>query len=817
MEERSCFHCGDPVGKHPIHYDEKDFCCHGCKTVYQLFTENDLSCYYDLTRSPGAIPKELEGKYDFLSNEAIIEKLLEFDDGTTQVTSLYIPHIHCSSCIWVLENLQKLNAGIVASQVNFPKKTVRVTFKEKETSLKDLAVLLSRIGYEPYISLEDHNTANNTVDRSMVYKLGVAGFAFGNVMLLSFPEYFQTEGFWLDQYKTFFRWLMFCFSLPVVFYTGSSYFISAYKGIRSGFLNIDVPIALGILTLFLRSSYDIIFDLGSGFFDSLTGLVFFLLLGKFFQQQTYSFLSFERDYRSYFPIAITRLKKNGTEENIPVNEIEKGDLLLVRNEELIPVDGILIRGNAHIDYSFVTGEAVPIQKKSGDKVFAGGKQLSGSIELEAIRSVEQSYLTQLWSNDIFNKDKEHRFQTLTDAISKRFTIAVLAIAVISTSFWLYQDPSKALNVFTAVLIIACPCAIALSAPFTLGNLLRIFGKKKCYLKNTQVIERLAKIDTAIFDKTGTLTTHRRSNVDYHGITLQKLEEKLLKSALRSSNHPLSRSLYQVIPSESTIPLDIFEEYPGEGIAASYQDTKIKIGAASFAGGLGPKYGQTSVHIKINDTYKGYFLFTNEYRPNTRKLFQSLAKMASLGILSGDNEGEKGFLTRWLPAGVSMRFDQRPDDKLNYIKTLQEQGKTVLMVGDGLNDAGALAQSDVGISIAEDVNVFSPACDGIIDASMFEHIKDLIRLSKKGVSIIKVSFLLSLVYNITGLYFAVTGQLLPVIAAILMPLSSISIVVFTTVTTNWAARKFGEISMKTDKSHMQSNKPPIHLKPDPVKA
>src|SRR5690606_15602915 len=272
----------------------------------------------------------------------------------------------------------------------------------------------------------------------------------------------------------------------------------------------------------------------------LTGLVFFLLLGRFFQQKTYAFLSFERDYKSYFPIGITKINPDGTKESIQVSDIEKGDRLLIRNEELIPVDCIVIKGNAEIDYSFVTGESTTITKQSGDKLFAGGKQLNGTIEVDALKSVEQSYLTQLWSNDVFKKDKSLAFTNITNQISKRFTISILIIAVLATTFWLIEDSSKAINVFTSVLIIACPCALALAAPFTFGNVLRILGKKKFYLKNASVIEQLVKINTIIFDKTGTITSNKETSIVYDGTTLSIDEETLLKSTLRGSNHPLSR-------------------------------------------------------------------------------------------------------------------------------------------------------------------------------------------------------------------------------------------------------------------------------------
>ena len=788
-ENKTCYHCGNICDTVEINYDDKVFCCNGCKTVYEIFSESNLTAYYDIEKSPGARPKINEAKFDFLKDAQILEKLLEFNDESMQIATLYIPHIHCSSCIWILENLNKLNPEITSSQVNFNKKTVRITYQTQTTSLKDVVLLLSSIGYEPYISLDDYSEGKKYINRSIIYKLGIAGFAFGNVMFLSFPEYFEVDEFWLDQYKPLFRWLMFAFSLPVVFYAAQDYFISAFKGLRAKILNIDVPITIGVLVLFIRSTIEIAFDIGQGFFDSLTGLVFFLLLGKFFQQKTYSFLSFERDYKSYFPIAVTKIVSETEEIPIQIYNIKKGDRLLIRNEELIPVDGILIKGQAAIDYSFVTGESDTINKKSGDKLFAGGKQTSGSIEMEALKEVKQSYLTQLWSHDIFNKNKEEAFVNLTNNISKHFTIAILSIAFISTAFWLYYDASKAMNVFTAVLIIACPCALALAAPFTFGNMLRIFGKHKLYLKNASVIEQLAAINTIIFDKTGTITSNKKSTATYDGIPLTASEERLLKNTLRGSNHPLSRTLYDILKANDIVTLDSFEEHIGQGVQATLNENDIKVGSANFVGKKElVKSLHTSVHISSNNDYKGKYTFYNSYRTGLSKLFNQLKKHYDLAILSGDNEGELNNLKKLLPTKTKLLFNQKPEDKLEYIKYHQTEGAKVLMLGDGLNDSGALAQSEVGIALSENINIFSPACDGIMDASVFNKLEQFLIASKMAIKIIKWSFLLSLLYNIIGLYFAITGQLAPVIAAILMPLSSISIVVFTTVTSNWVGRK-----------------------------
>lgn len=800
MDTPNCFHCGlEIVKEDKIEFDEKNFCCNGCKTVYEIFSLNDMSCYYDFEKSPGATPLDIKGKYDFLDNETIAAKLLEFQEDATAIISLNIPHIHCSSCIWILENLQRLQKGINSSQVNFPEKKVRIIYNPELVSLKEIVNLLSSIGYEPYISLENYETSKNKIDRSLTYKLGVAFFCFGNIMLLSFPEYFEVKEYWLDNYRGFFRWLIFALSLPSFFYSASGYYVSAYKSIKSGMLNIDIPIALGIVIFFIRSTFDIVMDYGSGFFDSLTGLIFFMLLGKMFQIKTYSFLSFERDFKSYFPIAVTKINNDTTEESVPIYEVQKGDRLLIRNQELLPVDGILITDKADIDYSFVTGEAIPITKKSGDTIYAGGKQIGKVIEMEVVHSVSQSYLTQLWSNAIFQKNVEQKHKTITDKISRYFTPILLLIAFAGFGYWIFMDANIAFNVFTAVLIVACPCALALTAPFTFGNVLRILGNQKMYLKNAIVIEQLAKVDTIVFDKTGTITTNKKSNISFEAspdpseggelkTAMDDINTTLIKNVLRASNHPLSRMLYDFLPETKRLKLDQFEEITGKGIQATIDSNSIQIGSALFVQKTEETtLYQTAVHIKINDIYFGKFIFNTHYREGLSPLFKDLSNQYTIKILSGDNEGERETLVQLLPKGTELIFNQKPEQKLAFIKKLQDEGKNVMMVGDGLNDAGALAQSNVGISISENVNVFSPACDAILDANEFKKLNYFLKLSKKAITTIKISFGLSILYNIVGLSFAITGNLSPLVAAIIMPLSTITIISFVTLMSNFYSR------------------------------
>ena len=788
MSKDTCYHCGLDCHTDRIEFDQKSFCCNGCKTVYEILNQHELSCYYDLEASPGSVPNEIKGKFKYLDNEDIATKLIEFDDLETSVVNFYIPTIHCSSCIWVLENAHKLNPGIKVALVNFPKKEVRITFRKSEISLREVVELIASIGYEPYISLDNADVQEQKIDRKLIYQVAVAGFAFGNIMMLSFPEYFQMDEYWLNRFKPFFRALMFLLALPALLYSGKDYLISAYKGLRHGILNIDVPISLGILVLFFRSTYEILTNTGQGYFDSLTGLIFFLLLGKIFQQKTYGFLSFERDYKSYFPIAVTVIKDNQTEKNISVHEVEQGNRLLIRNEEIIPVDSILINGEAMIDYSFVTGESIPVAKKSGDKLYAGGKQTNGAIEIEAIQSVKQSYLTQLWGNDVFKKNETKDLKSLTDSISKKFTIIILSIAFLSGLYWYFTDKTQAFQVVSAILIIACPCALALSAPFALGNMIRIFGKNKFYLKNTHVIETMSKIDSMVFDKTGTITSNRQAVIDYTGENLKPSEFGMIKSLLRSSNHPLSRMLYEHINEVEQGNVTNYKEVISKGIQGEVEGVQLVLGSPSFVGTHESNDLDTVIHVKVDQVIKGKFIFKNAYRKGLQNTISSLEESYDISILSGDNEGEKSSLQSLFPNMEKVLFNQKPEDKLNFIKSRQEEGDRIMMFGDGLNDAGALAQSNVGIAISENINVFSPACDGILDASNFQQLPKFIQLTHKTLDVIKISFAISFLYNIIGLIFAVSGNLSPIVAAILMPISSISVVLFATISTNFLAKK-----------------------------
>ena len=782
-----CSHCGEDCVTTAIVMEDKHFCCEGCKMVYQLINQNGLCEYYNLNENPGTNQRITirKDKFAFLDDDKIQQKLISFKNESQTHINFYLPQMHCSSCLYLLENLHKLNKGIIASKVNFTSKEVAIRFNHKEASVRQAAELLTAIGYEPYISLHDLKEAKPGVNKSMIYQLGAAGFCFANIMMMSFPEYLGLESA-EKNLQGVFRTLNFILSLPVLLYSAQPFYESAWKSLKHKFLNIDAPIALAILMTFVRSAYEVISGTGAGYFDSMTGIVFFMLVGRILQQKTHQQLSFERDYTSYFPVAVTVLKNT---EEIPaaLPDINTNDTLLIHNEELIPADGILTKGKAFIDYSFVTGESLPVMKEVGEFIYAGGKQTGSNIEILVMKEVAQSYLTRLWNKDEFEQ-KEEKSKSFVHSLSRYFTYIVFVIALLGAAYWSFYDSHKAWNVITTVLIVACPCALLLSNTFTNGNILTILARNKFYLRNAQAIEDIANINHIVFDKTGTLTDAHHQDIVYEGTPLTKEQEQAVGLLAAQSSHPLSKALAAHLGRNKKIQVVGFCEIKGAGIEGFVNGDLIALGSKKFIKGKysGADEG-TKVYVAIENKPFGYFCFQNHYRETLSLLMDDLKKQFHLSVISGDDSAEKENLWRLMGTKTNILFKQSPSDKLQYIQQLQNKNENVMMIGDGLNDAGALKQSDVGIALTENTNNFTPASDAILEAGQLPKLSRFIQLCRANKQIVMASFVLSIVYNIIGLFFALQGVLSPMIAAILMPCSSISILLLTFGSSNLAAK------------------------------
>ncbi len=811
----ACFHCGEPCPDSTFARADKVFCCPGCLVVHDLLAESGLGQFYDLSQHPGVrikrAPKREEWKY--LDEPVLQQRLLDFTDGQISKVTFTIPAIHCIACVWLLENLFRLHTGIQRSEVHFPRREVAINFAPDKISLSELVALLASLGYEPRLTLgELEKRPRDPGAKRRWLQVGIAGFAFGNIMLFSLPRYMGLDSLSGPLFKAVFGFISLALAAPVVLFSAGDYWRSALLSFRQRVLTLDVPIVLGLAALYGRSAFEILSGRGEGYLDSLAGLVFFLLCGRVFQRKTHERIAFDRDYKCFFPLSVVR-KKGGAEQTISLSDVRVGDRLVIRNSELIPADARLLSGAAFIDYSFVTGESEPVKKATGDYLYAGGKQMGGVVEVETVKAVSQSYLTSLWNHPAFNKEREDTLDTLTNRYSRNFTRIVIGIAIGSALFWwLAGDVGRGVKAFASVLIVACPCALALAAPFTLGTAQRLLARLQVFLRNAHILERMARVDTLVFDKTGTLTAAQgtsRFEVQNSKFEsgLNSREEAWVYQLVRGSTHPLAMRIREAL--ESGIVADeiracfpassgphSFVEVPGQGIAGKIEGHSLVLGSLAWLRNQGVQTPEMPIregsasYLAIDGEFRGAFVMSNALRADTAELLKRLGRRYELALLSGDNERERQRFHTLFGTDARLHFNKSPLEKLSFIQELQSQGRTVMMIGDGLNDAGALQQSDVGVAVVEKVGAFSPASDVILAANQVPRLPDFLLLAQRATGIVRISFAISALYNLLGISVAAAGILSPVICAILMPLSSISVVLFACGATQWTARRLG---------------------------
>ncbi len=751
----------------------------------------------------GTIPN-----YDFLDQGTLYEGLYLHKSPESATVLWHLPAVHCPSCVRLLEDWPRRQGGIDLVRVDFSQKKAQIRFDPRVLRLSELASGLSALGFPPDLSMAANDSADliasgPPLDRRAWMELGLAGFVFGNTMLFALPEYMGLST--RSGISDLLRALTAALSLPLIFYSARSFFQSAWGALRQKQATMDVPIVLGILALAGQSWMDVLGGTGPGYFDSLAGLIFFLLLGRWFQHASYAKLNFERDYKHFFPFSVLRLEEDGQERHVPIAEIKTGQRMRIRQGETVPVDSQVLLGQADLDLAFITGESLTQHASEGSEIPAGARLVLGTLEVKALRNLNQSYLTSLWSGQ--NKSLQSpALVRWMDALGRRFTVYVLLVSSLSYLYWVAVDSSQALWVVTSVLIVACPCALSLAIPFGLGNVLRQMASQGALLKSTDTVVQLTKVTDWVFDKTGTLTESQ---------TLRWSEESppdpatqtILAEMCSRSAHPLSRSLAvywkdqkaesQEVSCSRPQELDDWVEEAGKGIRARLAGVEYRVGSRVWVKAAGGKPTEDLVGVgveggvfwSVQGGATGKVVPHGLYRTGLKEALEELHNRGQrLHLISGDQDRERQELENLFPQGSFLRFGQSPGDKWHYIQELQKKGAVVAMVGDGLNDAGALAQADLGITVAEDALQFTPACDALIPGEALHKLPSHATMAQKGVTAVRRTLLLSFVYNLIGVGIAVQGLLTPIVSAILMPLSSVSVVLAVLWGTTYAAHK-----------------------------
>lgn len=780
-----CKHCGDPCGVRAIRASGEAFCCRGCASVFTLLRESGLDAFYGAGPTPGVSQRKAQraaARFAALDLPEVRSRFVDFDDGERACVTFAVPDLHCASCLWLVERLWRVNDGIVRAEADLVRRTVRVWFRPSRITLRGVAEQLAAIGYEPLVTDEAAARQLPPARRRLYVKLAVAGFAFGNIMLFSIPRYIN--GGPLDGgFQQLFDTLNIAFAVPVLLYSALEFFSGSWRALKHGRLTLDVPIALGLAVMFGRSVFDIVSGAGEGYMDSFTGLVFFLLIGRLLQHKAFDRIAFDRSFRSFLPLSVLA-ERGGALEPLPLEYLRAGDRIVVRPHEIIPAGARLLEGDGSIDYAFVTGESTPVSVKAGDVLRAGGRVSGRSVRCELIEPVSSSRLAALWNDAAFTRTKRSWLAAVTDAFGATFTVTATLLAISGAIAW-WPDTVMAMQVATAVLIIACPCAITLAAPITLGTAMEMLGRRGLYLKHGSVALDLARTSAIAFDKTGTLTT-ASGGLQAAPVGLSDDEWRLTRRLAAESVHPVSRAI-AVVPASGTVTACV--DVPGRGLRGIVDGHRVVIGSRSFvAEECGRDDGELpdETAVAIDGIVCGSIRLRTPERPGIDDAVRRLTGSHDVWMISGDHEAEQ---TRWQQVfGARMSFRQSPEQKLARITEAQAAGSRVLMVGDGLNDAAALAAANVGMAVSDDTACIVPACDAVIRGDRLETLPALLRFARQARYVVIACFVISILYNIAGLSLALAGRLTPLVTAVLMPISSLTILALGAGGMRWFARR-----------------------------
>lgn len=733
-----CGFCAQPMDLESSLAVDDQYCCSGCQTA-------DALIHGEGTTGPD---RATLSKYEHLSVASDAEGLRKYDEHWYS-WELELPHIHCTSCLILLERMPEWLDGVHELRVSFSAKRAHIYFDTSIVNPAVLAAWLDYVGYPPKL------VGKTKRDRSLIINLGIAGFAMGNAMMGAFPEYFGLSESSDANLLHFFRYSTALFATLSLFTAGRFYLVSALKSLSAKTWSLDVPIAIGMLMLWGWSSYLLFNGISGGYFDSLAGLVFFLLLGRFLQTRTYSAFSFERTIKDFLPLSIYSEDQRAF---VRLEDLKLGENVHLPEGGIIPVD-LFLKAPAVVDYSFITGESDPVSLGVNEVAKVGGKSLD-DIHASVHATPSVSSLEQVW------KAKDQTTGWVSARLTAIFTISVLSIAFFSGIAWYYINPDRFVEIAVSVLIIACPCALSLAAPFAYGTARSNLAKLGLYLKEGKGIIDLSTLRNIAWDKTGTLTQkHPKASIHW-----EKGQHPELLFALASrSTHPISQAISKALTPSYSVVLGNWQESVGEGIRATTEyGTVLKLGSGKWLGLLeGPTY------FFVDDILVATISVSAAYRDGMAEVFEALsAAQIDHHLISGDQPKE--LPTSWTSYfSDKSHFNQNPAQKAALLRTLPQTA----FIGDGLNDIQAMHEAQIGLSVVEEDLGYFPQSDGILMSDGLSKLPAILRYSRRMVLVVRSAYLLSLLYNLLGVVIAVSGLLSPVIAAVLMPLSSITVVLF----------------------------------------
>ncbi len=783
----TCAHCLQPVPNELLTAgDEPQFCCSGCRTVHAALSDHGLLSYYTKRSTfeegtSAAIGRATEHSYAHFDDLQFISSHATVRGDLVQI-EMYLEGLHCPACIWLVEKLPTLLEGVLEARSSFAEGRLRVIFDPRRSKLSEIAQTLDSLGYPPHPAGNGRNReAQRRLDRALLVRIGVAAAAFGNVMLLSFALYSGEAQGMSASTEQFFRWLSFLIAVPSVLWTASTFLRGARSAVVTRTPHMDLPVSIGILAALGWGTWATFSGDGHIYFDTVTMLVFLLLVGRWLQGRQQRIANEATDLMFALAPSTSRVIAGDEIKEVPTDTVDVDALVEVRSGERIGVDGVVIDGSSEIDESLLSGESNPVRARTGDVVNAGTVNLSGRLLVRATRTGRDTRLAKLVKEVEEAAARKAPIVMLADRLSGVFVVVVMALAAVTLAIWGIED---GLQHAIALLIVTCPCALGLATPLAASVALGRAAKHGALIKGMQYLEALAKPGLIVFDKTGTLTTGGLAVVDYDG---DAQTAALIRAAETHSSHPLAKALLRDLPLSAALVASSHREETGLGVVATIDGKQVVVGSARLAErhcqldrssrrsreliarGLSPVYvvvdGQLRACVGIGDTL----------RPDARRCLLELRQRGyELAILSGDRQEVVDHVVAQL--GLPFRTavgQQSPENKLHFVEDERRRG-VVYMVGDGVNDAAALAAATVGIAVQGGAEASLAAADVFTTQSGLTPLLMMVRGARKTMSVIYRNLGFSLIYNLAAAALAVAGVVSPLIAAVLMPLSSLTV-------------------------------------------
>jgi Cu2+-exporting ATPase len=788
MNGAACFHCALPVDRIDefqveIDGDLKPVCCPGCKAVAELIRDTGMSSYYAMREAPRpgvGRPPDDATEWDVFNSADMLTAFADVSNDHAEVT-IYVGGMYCAACSWLIESTLSRQTGIISAEVNPVTHRLRVCWRPDEVGLGGVLAVLAQLGYEPQPLAPESTARPEVLEQRMALKrLLVASLGMMQAMMFAIGLYAgDYQGMDADM-QHFLRLVSFAVTTPVVFYAARPFFSAAWRGIISRRPGMDLPVSIAIGSAYAASVFSTFTKGDAVWYDSVAMFVFFLTLGRFIEMRA-RHRSIDRSaaLSSLLPNTVNRID-NGSQTVVPVSQLLAGDQILVRPGEPIPADGVLVEGTTTIDESLLSGEAAPQNKSAGSTVIAGTINLDGLIQMRVDKTGSDTTLGTISRLSERARYARPAFVQLADRIAGLIVIAILAIASLVAAFWYVTAPDRAFVITLSVLVVTCPCALALATPAAFAAAATRLAELRLLVTNGSAIEALSKASFVIFDKTGTLTSGTPTVVASNILdrSFDTAQCVAIAAALETvSTHPIAQAFSE---GDSKMTVTGQRVAIGEGVVGTIDGRRWRLGTEAFASDDSRAPSSTSkpitrVFLGADGHLVASFDLQDQLRPRTGEVLQQLRDLGlSVGLASGDAEEPAR------QVAVELEIDNyhsncTPEDKLRIIQAAQQEGETVVMVGDGINDAPVLAGADASLAMADGALLAQTNADIIMLGGSLEPLVTALKTAKQTMRIVRQNLVWAIVYNAVALPAAAAGFVPPWAAAIGMSASSLIVV------------------------------------------